>query len=502
MFEQAGLKWLDWHREWVRGVYGPVDIDTGKRLITESFTSIAKKNGKSMFLGAVPLVHLAFDNTEALPLAVGVATSVEQAREVYDSACYFYERVPEFKRLFQPVRSTRRILRRERPSWMYKILTSDGRSNDGIRPSLGIIDELHQFRMQGDLDNLSAVRRGVRGKNQPLVVTITTAGDPNLSEEWVKEYGFAKRALQEHSRYRHVYIREADPERMEKEPDYWRSREARLAANPSHEDFGGFIRDEDLRKDLERAEAIPTEYRSFLRFTLNRATQADEQFIPYQQWVQCGQVQQRPLLNRTCIVGLDLSVTTDLTALAAVFPDEDGGYDLKVWFWMPSKAIAERERRDRQPYSQWVQDGLIEATEGDAVNLDAVRHRLNWMRDNFDVQAVVYDPAHAQKLVTELAYEDGFACEKQVQSGAKFSAALRHLNDVILARKLRHGGDNPVLDWMAQCVVAAANHKEELHIVKPDRRKHSTRVDGISATVTALCHAMTLSNSEVSLSVL
>lgn len=169
---------------------------------------------------------------------------------------------------------------------------------------------------------------------------------------------------------------------------------------------------------------------------------------------------------------------------------------------MPGNAIAERERRDRKPYSDWIRNGHIEATEGDAVNLQAVRDRLHWIRENFDLQAVVYDPAHAQSLVTQLAYEDGFACEKQVQRGAKFSAAMRHMLDVILARKLRHGGDNPVLNWMAQCVVAGANKHEEIHIEKPDRRKENTRVDGISATVTALCHAMTLYNYEASVSVL
>lgn len=487
---------LPWHTEWVRGLYGPTDLETGLRTKRISFTSMAKKNGKSVLLGVGPLIHLAFEDTELDPEGVGIATTKDQAKRVFQSAALFLQSCPELSDVLRVVgkTGTPAILRRDNPDIAYRVLPGDGDKNDGARASWAAIDEIHRFTTPKQRDNAQAMVRSGRGKRQPIVVIITTAGDPNFSEEWLNWYTVAKQALQNPASHpeMHVFIREADQRLIAEDKDYWRSRAARVAANPSHEDLGGFIRDSDLVEDLKRAELIPSEYRNYLRFTLNTATQSDEQFIPYKEWIECGQVSQQPLLGRPCVVGLDLSVTTDLTALAAVFPDEEGGYDLKVWMWMPGNAIAERERRDRKPYSDWIRAGHIEATEGDAVNLQAVRDKLHWIRENFDLQAVIYDPAHAQSLVTQLAYEDGFVCEKQVQRGAKFSAAMRHMLDVILARKLRHGGDNPVLNWMAQCVVAGANKHEEIHIEKPDRRKENTRVDGISATVTALCHAMTL----------
>lgn len=490
---------LPWHEEWVRGLYGPTDLETGLRTKRVSFTSMAKKNGKSVLLGVGPLIHLAFENTELDPEGVGIATTKDQAKRVFQSAALFLQNCPELSDVLRIVgkTGTPAILRKDNPDIAYRVLPGDGDKNDGVRASWAAIDEIHRFTTPKQKDNAQAVVRSGRGKLQPLTVIITTAGDPNVSEEWLNWYTMAKQALQDPASHpeMHVFIREADRAKLEADKDYWKSKEARLEANPSHEDFGGFIKDSELIEDLNRAISIPSEYRNYLRFTLNTATQSDEQWIPYKEWVECGQIPQRPLLGRDCIVGLDLSVTTDLTALAAVFPDDEGGYDLKVWCWMPGNAIAERERRDRKPYSDWIRAGLIEATEGDSVNLQAVRDRIRWLHENFNVQRICYDPAHAQKLITELAYEDGFACEKQVQSGAKFSAAMRHLNDVILARKLRHGGDNPVLDWMAQCVVGKQNAKEEVHIAKPDRRKETTRVDGISATVTALCSAMSIYSS-------
>lgn len=487
---------LPWHIEWVRGLYGPTNLETGLRTKRISFTSMAKKQGKSVLLGVGPLIHLAWEKTELDPEGVGIATTKDQAKRVFQSAALFLQRCPELSEVLRVVGTTGNptIMRKDNPNVAYQVKSGDGDKNDGIRASWAAIDEIHRFTTPKQKDNAQAVVRSGRGKLQPLTVIITTAGDPNVSEEWLNWYTMAKQALQDPASHpeMHVFIREADRAKLEADKDYWKSKEARLEANPSHEDFGGFIKDSELIEDLNRAISIPSEYRNYLRFTLNTATQSDEQWIPYKEWVECGQIPQRPLLGRDCIVGLDLSVTTDLTALAAVFPDDEGGYDLKVWFWMPGNAIKERERRDRKPYRDWVTAELIEATEGDSVNLQAVRDRIRWLHENFNVQRICYDPAHAQKLITELAYEDGFACEKQVQSGTKFSAAMRHLNDAILARKLRHGGDNPVLDWMAQCVVGKQNAKEEVHIAKPDRRKETTRVDGISATVTALCYAMTL----------
>jgi phage terminase large subunit-like protein len=161
---------------------------------------------------------------------------------------------------------------------------------------------------------------------------------------------------------------------------------------------------------------------------------------------------------------------------------------------MPANAIAERERRDGKPYSDWIREGYIRVTEGHTVNLDAVREYVLDACKDFNVLRVVHDRAHATNLISKLAFEDGLACEAQNQRGAVFSSAMRHLLDVILQGKIRPA-ENPVLDWNAQCVVAKANEKEEIHIAKPDRKKDTTRVDGISALVTALTYAMTLQAS-------
>lgn len=64
-------------------------------------------------------------------------------------------------------------------------------------------------------------------------------------------------------------IWQADPKRIEGEADYWKSREARVAANPSHEDKGGFLKDDRIVDELNLAIAKPERYSDYVRDHLN-----------------------------------------------------------------------------------------------------------------------------------------------------------------------------------------------------------------------------------------
>ncbi len=57
------------------------------------------------------------------------------------------------------------------------------------------------------------------------------------------------------------------------------------------------------------------------------------------------------LAGRECHAGLDLSTTTDLTALVLVFRDIDGGYTVLPYAFCPAETIRQRQRRDRVDYS-------------------------------------------------------------------------------------------------------------------------------------------------------
>ncbi len=189
------------------------------------------------------------------------------------------------------------------------------------------------------------------------------------------------------------------------------------------------------------------------------------------------------LKGRRCYVGLDLSSTKDLTALAAVFPDDEGaGFDVLPQFFVPKENIHGRVTRDRVPYDEWARLGFLIATPGNVVDYEAVRKVLQAWAIEFTVVELAYDPWNATDLVTRLEGQDGFTCVPIRQGFRSLTAPTKSLEMAILSKRLRHDG-HPILRWnignIAMVPDAAGNYKMAKDL-------STERIDGASALVNAV----------------
>ena len=189
------------------------------------------------------------------------------------------------------------------------------------------------------------------------------------------------------------------------------------------------------------------------------------------------------LKGRRCYVGLDLSSTRDLTALAAAFPDDAGpGFDVLPEFFVPADNIRERATRDKVPYDQWARDGFLIPTPGNVVDYEAVRRTLLGWADEFDVREVAFDPWNATDLVERLKAQDGFQCMPVRQGFAALSAPSKALERAVLARTLRHTG-HPVLRWNVSNVSVESDASGN---IKPSKTASTARIDGVVALILAI----------------
>jgi phage terminase large subunit-like protein len=186
------------------------------------------------------------------------------------------------------------------------------------------------------------------------------------------------------------------------------------------------------------------------------------------------------LKGRRCYVGLDLSSTKDLTAMVAVFPDDDG-FDVLAQFFVPKENIRERAKRDRVPYDQW-QGEYLTATTGNVVDYEAVRQALKDWAAEFDLREIAYDPWNATDLVTRLQEQDGFICVPMRQGFATLSSPTKALETAILSKSLRHDG-HPVLRWNVSNVSVESDATGNL---KPSKTVSSERIDGVVALIMAI----------------
>ena len=271
------------------------------------------------------------------------------------------------------------------------------------------------------------------------------------------------------------------------EGDDWTDESVWYKANPN---LGISISLDTLRTECEQAKAMPAQQNAFKRLRLNVWTEQATRWLDMATWdAQPARTAAAALMGRRAYCGIDLSSTTDITAVVFVFKDDDGGYDIFPYFFVPEENADKRAQRDRVPYPLWIQQGYIDATEGNVVDYAYIRRLVNEAQERlgvrFDLHEIAVDRWNSTQLQTELM-ADGFTVVPFGQGFASMTAPTKEVERLLLDGKLRHGG-NPVLRWMASNVSVRTDPAGNL---KPDKEKSTERIDGIVAMVMSVGRAM------------
>jgi phage terminase large subunit-like protein len=492
-----------WQQFILGSLHGWKRADKLRRFRT-AYVEVPRKNGKSTLLGGASLYALTADGEPGAEV-YAAATKKDQARIVFNEAKAMVLASDELRKR---VRTFKDNLNVPASGSKFEPLASDGGTLDGLNIHLAANDELHAWK---DRDLYDVIETAMGARRQPLMFNITTAGkNPQGICYELREY--AESVLQgivkDDSFF--AYIATIDKEDLARwdDPEVWKK------ANPN---FGVSVKPDDLERLATKARILPRARAAFLRLRLNVWTFGIDTWLPLERWRQGGTpIDMTTLHGRSCFAALDLSSTTDLSALALVFPppdfdpaevervikaadpDDDGEDDqaqinldfLKDWivvwrFYMPSANIADRMETDRVDYQQWVADGLITPTEGNVVDYDYIRRDINALGEQVNILEVAIDRWAATHMMTLLG-KDGFTVVPFGQGYASMSAPSKFLEGLVFSGHLLHGG-NAVADWMSQNVVVA---EDEARNIKPVKRKSTGRIDGIVSLIMALGRAI------------
>lgn len=469
------LKLLDWQRDFLMRLFGWKQAG-GLRRFRRAYLEVAKKNGKSTLISGVGL-YLLLADAEGSPEIYLNACDKDQASIVFEEQRRMVEASPELTARLQ-VQNSVNVKRIVDPAGNGCIIanSSIAASKDGLNPSGTIFDELHR---QPDRRLWDVFEYAGAARSQPLRLSITTAGEDE-DGVWHEERDYAEKVnagiIPDTSFLGVVY--RADPKDDLDDPATWRK------ANPS---LGVTIDESDFRRELTEAQQTPRKLAPFKRLRLNIVTKSDALFIAPEDWAACA-APIRPAAARSedpCYAGGDLSKTTDLTALVALWGNLADGFDLQAWFWMPAENVAELERVDRVPYRLWISQGWITETPGSIVDYGFIRRTANALAAANDLRKLLIDPYNATKLALELKEEDGLPVDFLRQGFLSLSPPTKELERLVKARLLRHGG-NPVLKWMMSNAVADTDSAGN---VKLDKRLSRKKIDGAAALVNTIAAA-------------
>ena len=185
---------------------------------------MGRQNGKSTIAACYGLYGLLRAPGQ---LVIGIASSADQARIVYDRTMYVIRSNKSLAGLFDRLTDTRGIKSKDGGKYEIKASQSLG-ALQGLSVSLGICDELHILQASAWYDLVN----GTGGRANGLVIGITTAGDDN-SELLKTLYSNGEKALQgDKSLERFGFFVWEAPESVVPEEDNALA-EALRAANPS-----------------------------------------------------------------------------------------------------------------------------------------------------------------------------------------------------------------------------------------------------------------------------
>ncbi len=472
----AGKKFelLDW--EWDR-IVAPIfgwKMPDGTRRFRRAGIALPKKQGKSTLLSGLSIYMLMGDNEPGAEV-YSAAADRDQAAIIYNEAANMVEASASLEALLRVRRATK-IIRYPKGQGIYKALSSDVATKEGLNIHCLLFDELHA---QPNWNLWNTLRYGGAARRQPLLIWISTAGvyDPNslCLTQWNIARDIQDSKIVDISY--HACIYETPKDADWKSPGVWK------AANPS---FGVTTPVRDFEEAVVEAEASPVNENNFKRYRLNMWTQQVTRWISQKRWADGRRdAKLSDFYRKPCRIGLDLASTTDIVAADIQFKVDDTYMNFPM-FWVPQPTLRARELNNRTSLEHWARQGFIKlTTASEAVDYDVILEDLLRVAEKVRVTEFAIDPWNATQLATNLQ-KNNFKVEFVRQGFASLGPASKEFEKLIIAGKWFYQA-NPVLDWMIGNV---AVEQDAAGNIKPSKRRSAEKIDGVIAMINPLALAI------------
>ena len=447
-----------------------IQVDSPSHCYLAGRTMVKTHNSE---LAAAIALYLLYADNEPSAEVYGAACDRNQASIVFDVARQMVETSPALMRRSK-IRSAGKRIINYRNAGFYQVLSAETGTKHGLNVSGLVFDEIHAQPNRKLYDVLTKGSGDAR--EQPLFFIITTAGNDKNSicyELHTKALDLMAGRKKDATFYPVVYG-------LEHEED-WTDEANWYKANPS---LGHTIQIDRVREAYRNAVENPAEENVFKQLRLNIWTSASIRWIPEQVYDKGSlPIDLDSLRGRMCYGGLDLSSTSDITALVLAFPprSDDEKYILLPFFWLPEDTLELRCRRDHVLYDVWQKQGFIQTTEGNVIHYGFIEKFIERLGETYHIREIAYDRWNATQMVQNL--EDmGFTMVPFGQGFKDMSPPSKELFKLLMEGNIIHGG-NPVLKWMASNVVM---RQDPAGNIKPDKEKSVEKIDGIVASIMAL----------------
>jgi phage terminase large subunit-like protein len=461
-----------------------------KRKIREVVFTVARKNAKSVLACIIHIIGFFLDE-ENQTHYIGSNTK-QQATIIFDELVSIIKSSPNMQPFFN-IKKT--YVEFTPKNCKIVALSGDAQKADGTMVFIASVDELGAsndiFKM------VSSLETGQFGPRNPLIIKISTSypieNGFNYWNETVEELRRNTFLEEPNPRKFGLIFTIDNPKEKVNDKERWENPEVWPEANPLVAEVDDLA--EKLMEDYKTKKEIPKDFFLFKVKNLNMWMQSNEGdgnffvdmhtlkkgiFEPVSSWEWWRN-------QRQVIIGLDLSLTTDNTAVTFMKynPAEDLYYVKNLTFY-PKNMEEQKTRDERIPYSQWARKGFCQAIGEDVVDYEELGDIIiNLCQEyNIGIASVAYDAKYSYTLMKKL--RDDLPME---MDPIKIEQNSRHLGDVIsnLQRIVYEGkyryAPNPLME--SAFINGLIEFRQgKPYITKGD--KHRNKIDNLFSSFNAM----------------
>lgn len=465
-----------WQKAIVSAIFGILDKKTHRRQFREIFLLVGRKNGKSLFAAAI-MAYVAYIDGEYGSELYCLAPKLDQADIVYDS---FYKITQTEEELAEVTKKRRSDIYIEELNTTIKKIAFNAKKADGFNPTMTTNDEMEAWPGDQGLKQYEVMVSGTGARTEPITLSTSTAGYVNdgiFDELMKRSTAFLKGSSKERRLLPFLY--------MIDDLEKWNTKEELAKANPN---LGVSVQWEFFEEQIAIALQSLSKKAEFMTKYCNIKQNSSIAWLDYETVAKAAG--QAYTLNDFrgcyCVAGIDLSRTTDLTAVSLVI-EKGGKNHIITQFFMPQERYKVAIDEEGVPYNIFKEQGYLTISGEHQVNYKDVFAWFVRLIKEYKIRPlkVGYDRYCAGYLVQEMK-EAGFHMD-DVYQGTNLTPVLNTFEGDLKDGMYLIGENNLLKSHLLNVAVQIQTDDSRMKPVKIEKRAH---IDGAVSIFDALAVKM------------
>lgn len=449
-----------------------------KRRYEKSVLLIARKSGKSFLVGLIFIILLLIE--PQFSEFYSVAPDRELSSIVKKELEQMISSSPLIQKHFYATRAETRCLATK--SKYVPLATSENRM-DGRKANVFVADEVGALRNRYPIDAMQSSQMNMINRTGILISTAYESLNNPMTEEMEYCEKVLDGIIDDDETFALLY----KPD----DPKDWMSDKSLIEANPLIVDVPENY--DYLVKQRKTAVEMPSSRKNFLTKHMNIFVDGDdsEVYVTSDDLKKCKIPKGWDWYGKAVHIGVDLSLSTDNTAVAMVHYDEyERKFYSKIWAFVPEDTVDNKSKLEKIDYRQQAREGNCFLCGDRIISYKFVEDFVLSLEEKYgvNIKSLGYDKYNAVSSANRW-YDEGIEVIEIKQHSSTLHPATKLLKEEILKEKFAYEENN-----LYERNFANAREVKDNNLNTYVNKKKSTgKVDMVAATI----NAMVLWNQEI-----